>query len=1079
MKYSFTKFLTETALILPEKLKIAINEGCEEIEFSSKIDKQDISKLKSLFENYSEFSKLYNLGVSESLSNLKNLELYQTNINFSYGIDNLLEKITMCKEYEIIKDIFEFLKDYCWDKNVNSEYEIIKSVFDKFRSHILVINAINSLKEQDEELNLPLIRKLERSFNLPSSHVKNYIHSSFHRLEYRHPIIQDLMDKLQLVSSRSQNSFTGYTSKDGRTKLTQEMMPYHKANASNQYVMVGKNVYKVGKKLSLISESKEVYKKLSQAKAILLNSHVFNNEFEISGKKFKTSESGLAYQGNLNECLNDSLIQGIMELKDYFAIPQFTCQLNIDGVGTFHFLIADEETNVTQQIGNTPAEMEEFSTTVPLTESLLRRFCRLSGEPQLFLESLKSVGKIRLYEADPEDPKPEDDLNLDLGDAGAGADEFNFDLNLEDMMSPETDPLAPEEEIDPEVQSKIDDLKAKTEKIEGDINNIKNLDASYQEDKEVKDLYLKLLGKKSLLETELDEIINSLPKKQVDLDNSIVNEAKNANNTFTLKEIQKEWDEMYGENFKEKYSGLNTLLKNLGDKITLKDITQLWDKTYGENFKEEYSGLYKKLKMEKIKVNEDLNKKFGDAIQKEVKKFIELAINNFLLSKSNSEITNEIVTIITNSTLSEKDKTELVAELKVFAENPKDEATYDKINKIVTTLAPVKVESKNEGLGTGFTEWLESFVKTAENGDAITLEDVPTEFEDKGEELDDTFQKFLNDGKLEKDGEGFKVVKKVNETLTAEEQALEDEYNELTASPESQKANAIRIKELEQLLADKGMMNEDHSGENFSLTTTLSDDDWKRVVDEINSGKLTVKPSKNPAEPIMCIFRGDKEVGMYDTSSMELKSNETLEELLSGKKTVNEITTEGGSSFEDIYGNDVLFKNESKLEILEVTNEHILVNNGEEKMKFSPASKLFEGLIPIVKISINEAKVLELKDNHTYKVKNNFMYENIAVQRHSLLTYNEDYKFFLMENSQPVEVADINNIEEYSAFSIDSLKPGKLYKHCDSDKIFAYKGIAGAGVLAHTYLFTNSSEEPLVLTEEEVERCIAPEDTEA
>ena len=63
---------------------------------------------------------------------------------------------------------------------------------------------------------------------------------------------------------------------------------------------------------------------------------------------------------------------------------------------------------------------------------------------------------------------------------------------------------------------------------------------------------------------------------------------------ITIKDIEKSWDKMYGEEFKNEYSGLYKELKKEKD-LTPRKLDKLWDENYGEDFKYEYYGVYEDL----------------------------------------------------------------------------------------------------------------------------------------------------------------------------------------------------------------------------------------------------------------------------------------------------------------------------------------------------------------------------------------------------------------------------------------------------------------------------------------------------
>jgi hypothetical protein len=82
-------------------------------------------------------------------------------------------------------------------------------------------------------------------------------------------------------------------------------------------------------------------------------------------------------------------------------------------------------------------------------------------------------------------------------------------------------------------------------------------------------------------------------------------------------ELEKTWNDVYGEDFKTEYSGVHSYLTKNYKNFNIEDLVDVWEKMYGEDFLYEYSGISKWLfsnqgktsSKDKVapKMNEDVN----------------------------------------------------------------------------------------------------------------------------------------------------------------------------------------------------------------------------------------------------------------------------------------------------------------------------------------------------------------------------------------------------------------------------------------------------------------------------------------
>jgi len=67
----------------------------------------------------------------------------------------------------------------------------------------------------------------------------------------------------------------------------------------------------------------------------------------------------------------------------------------------------------------------------------------------------------------------------------------------------------------------------------------------------------------------------------------------NVNRSATPFELEKTWNDMYGENFKSEYSGVYKELAKNYKNFNVEDLSKVWDAAYGEDFVTEYPGIAK------------------------------------------------------------------------------------------------------------------------------------------------------------------------------------------------------------------------------------------------------------------------------------------------------------------------------------------------------------------------------------------------------------------------------------------------------------------------------------------------------
>jgi hypothetical protein len=309
------------------------------------------------------------------------------------------------------------------------------------------------------------------------------------------------MDKLQLINPNTQANFSGYGNQNGRIKISKPVIPYFRDNDSNTYIMLRNNLYNVNKQVKKVNESM-IPKQVLQNAKILSKSTFFENQI-ITPKETITVNKDFSLSKSINEGVEFVPIEEIVAMDNIGIIDQII-EVRIPGFGCLTIAIADDSSaTAIEEIFDKEIEQGEISTNLrKVSSGYLNAISKLAGVN--LTESLTNYLPQPLLEDDSEentDDATDDQINLD----GFSLDDDSKKDDGKDDDSEDKKDDSKEQTLSPEDEAHLASLMAKLEKVQEELTTLENLDSSYQSEQEIKDLYLKLNGKKALLQTEIDK----------------------------------------------------------------------------------------------------------------------------------------------------------------------------------------------------------------------------------------------------------------------------------------------------------------------------------------------------------------------------------------------------------------------------------------------------------------------------------------------------------------------------------------------------------------------------------------------
>ena len=490
----------------------------------SALAKSDVKGAKELAVWYTTRRSLENMGIVESLKKMKKTKLYESNYDFSYNaLAGVEQELNVRPEYQLAQTYLDLLNKYSFDEIVKVEGDKFKKAMGAFASHKLVAEAIDMMRAMDELLYSDYIAKLEMAFNLPASHVKDFVIGAFGRRLDPDPIICNLMDSLRLIDNRTQCKVQSYMSSDGRVQITKDIIPSVQVADSGEYMKLGEGYFLVtDKKVTEVDES-EVPKKLLEVCRVYEMFDRSGGDLTILGGKkicrFEKGEKGLELfineskteknKESVRKALREEFgaeeagecIMQIIQHEQMLVQPQNVVTICLQDGTTITIVMCGEPCVITS------GEAQGIAVCQPLDKEYMDGF---SQEYGVDLQGvIKDMVSESIFEAG------EDLL------AGIGSDAADMTANATDLGGEK------EEKEDPEKKKEKEELEQEVREVQNNIEKIDMLDQSYKDDQDIKDLYAKLVGQKTIIEKRLEELAQEGEPKAVEkeiLDKDIVNE---------------------------------------------------------------------------------------------------------------------------------------------------------------------------------------------------------------------------------------------------------------------------------------------------------------------------------------------------------------------------------------------------------------------------------------------------------------------------------------------------------------------------------------------------------------------------
>lgn len=508
-------------------------------------------ELRNLLEYSSSLAGLEGVGIMKFFKDLKATKLYKedeafaTIVNEAYDNINIPDFKKSYPEYILADGVIKAMGKYSSYEEVKRCISTFNSKLDKFKSHRLVADAIFELEnDKDADLFDDIIRRLDYSFYLPASHVKEYVFSILKDSYGTHQALADLIRKIRLVNDMAQSKVSYITTKDGRYSLHKRLSPVLKVDEGKVVIVNGHplkitdagkieevSIPKLPVKYSRLCES---FSKFYLTENSLIRQGTLDKfKLNISeGKDMECYRNGEKIK--ISECDDEEVMTDVevidgqkgdvQLLDDVFTVSIghgahiLDIVLNKDGF----YLIVSEVGGVQQEvIPDTDVEaigQVEDGYGIDIAEAVkdLRRLNEAPENPFGDAAADPAAGGAEdpFAAADPaaggaEDPLRGGDAGAgnpfgDTGDAGAGA-------GAPAGMGTTA--------IDTSQQSKTDVLEETILKynqelimINTNIEKIDDLESSLKDDVEVKELYNELLEKKAFFEREIIKLTDEKRK---------------------------------------------------------------------------------------------------------------------------------------------------------------------------------------------------------------------------------------------------------------------------------------------------------------------------------------------------------------------------------------------------------------------------------------------------------------------------------------------------------------------------------------------------------------------------------------
>jgi hypothetical protein len=547
--------------------------------------------LKSIFENLSNSEKrkmnaIFVKNLSESETSQKLLELNIEPISTKITEENLekefSEKIKInpeiLEDFEVMRDPMMYgdvvrmvesfqqgefkFRDYQHYLNFlieNSDKPSFKKQMDelvqeKFLSYYLVNEAIQRLKEEDELINKYYIDCLVPALSLPANRVKRYVRNRFiTNYSQVHYIIKDLMNKLNLVDQGSQSSITSVITQNGKFLVYPKVVSHFK-NKKFNYLTINNETFDVSENLKRVTRKIVPKTKLNnypifESKLVLSNRILtLKNIFEGEDKNLSVEDVELIDDVKKDQTLKTS--SKIIAIND----PERELEIVYVDIEKPKILIFDKNLNdgfeMSDYSEKSLSEIEEIygSELSNSLQTAIENKDIYTEENEELITSDVELTEINEGEGDEIDPALEpEDTGIEL------EDDITGDLDLDADPDADTDaeagkPIDGEEDsnnngLTNEQEEELKQLETQLQEIDEEIEKINQLDNELKADEDISNHYLKLVGRRTLVQEAIDEINSNLTTETDEIvlnENKKLNKIKKLNENMSFNKITKE-----------------------------------------------------------------------------------------------------------------------------------------------------------------------------------------------------------------------------------------------------------------------------------------------------------------------------------------------------------------------------------------------------------------------------------------------------------------------------------------------------------------------------------------------------------
>lgn len=406
-------------------------------------------------------------------------------------------------EYALVGAFENNMKDYKWNKLVCEAMRPMESNIQKYKSFMLVQEAIDEIEEESDELNEDMLRKLDYAFYLPENHVRHYVGSILEKECKNHPTVAKLLENLSKIDQSMTSRVTStITAKEGRVQTMQRVAPIL-VKEDKSIVPIGSRFLEIGRKSVRVVENHEIAKGVPTE---------FVELCELF-KKFENTEDGLKIKDEMTEYTvaeNDEKPEGFEVKVDGQPQPEDTAQEaleNMAAMGTDPMLL-----NMINQMGSQMrmvAAIDNIVTLLPANSRATIDIIKCGDDGIVFVNVCDpDMATEQLY--------PVADANLDV--VSGLEDQYGVQIKPYltegiENVEPKNDEESEEEKAKmEEMRNEFDEKTKELEEVNRSIEQIESLDEEYRDEQDIKSMYDEMKAKRLTLEEEvnhLDALLNN------------------------------------------------------------------------------------------------------------------------------------------------------------------------------------------------------------------------------------------------------------------------------------------------------------------------------------------------------------------------------------------------------------------------------------------------------------------------------------------------------------------------------------------------------------------------------------------